>query len=419
MVPARIIESIVVQHAEELEALYASRGFLSTAPHASLDDLGRLDDRIAAHLDGLRVAGELAWPICEAALAAPSVGSMSTAIVRVIESGRHDRLRQLLTTAAEAPSLRDGVVAGFGWLEPVHLRGVVASLIAAEGAFERYIGLSACALHGVDPGPELGRAVQDPDPTLRACSLRVTGELGISDLRSACADAVTHRDPDCRFWGTWSAVMLGARGHLTEALIVEASVRGPNSLRALQLAALAMNPRSFDDWLREFSMRDGSRRLAIFASGLSGNASYVPWLIGQMKDDTTARVAAEAFMTITGSERTGFDLERPQSEDFEAGPTDDLSDPDVDLNVDEGLLWPDIRKVESWWAANKNRFQEGIRYFAGAPVGREVCIDVLKNGSQRQRMVAAHYLCLLNPGTPLFNTSAPAWRQRRLLANMT
>jgi hypothetical protein len=54
----------------------------------------------------------------------------------------------------------------------------------------------------------------------------------------------------------------------------------------------------------------------------------------------------------------------------------------------------------------------------GKPVTREHCIDVLKNGYQRQRILAAHYLCLLDPGTPLFNTSAPAWRQQRLLAAM-
>jgi hypothetical protein len=54
----------------------------------------------------------------------------------------------------------------------------------------------------------------------------------------------------------------------------------------------------------------------------------------------------------------------------------------------------------------------------GAPVTRAHCIDVLKNGYQRQRILAAHYLCLLDPGTPLFNTSAPAWRQQKLLAQM-
>jgi len=57
----------------------------------------------------------------------------------------------------------------------------------------------------------------------------------------------------------------------------------------------------------------------------------------------------------------------------------------------------------------------GRRYFMGAPVTREHCIGVLTRGRQRQRSLAAHYLCLLEAGTPLFNTAAPAWRQERWL----
>jgi hypothetical protein len=51
-------------------------------------------------------------------------------------------------------------------------------------------------------------------------------------------------------------------------------------------------------------------------------------------------------------------------------------------------------------------------------VTRAHCSDILKNGYQRQRSLAAHHLCLLEPGTPLFNTSAPAWRQQRELARL-
>ena len=69
-------------------------------------------------------------------------------------------------------------------------------------------------------------------------------------------------------------------------------------------------------------------------------------------------------------------------------------------------------------AGQPERFQKGTRYFMGQPVTKEHSINVLKTGYQRQRILAAHYLCLLEPGTPLFNTSAPAWRQQRLLAGM-
>ena len=138
-----------------------------------------------------------------------------------------------------------------------------------------------------------------------------------------------------------------------------------------------------------------------------------------MATPETARVAAEAFTLITGADFDVLLLWRSRPEDFESGPTDSPRDENVELDPDEGLAWPDPPKVERWWVANAHRFQPGVRYFMGAPVTSEHCLDVLKNGCQPQRVLAAHYLSLLEPGTPLFNTSAPAWRQQRLLAEMT
>jgi uncharacterized protein (TIGR02270 family) len=161
------------------------------------------------------------------------------------------------------------------------------------------------------------------------------------------------------------------------------------------------------------------QRRLIQGSGIAGDFVYVPWLIKHMADDKTARLAGEAFSTITGADLEKLRLDRGRPEDFESGPNDDPADPNVDMDEDDGLPWPDPGRIQNWWAANESRFQKGTRYFMGAPVTREHCIDVLKNGYQRQRILAAHYLCLLEPGTPLFNTSAPAWRQQRLLAKMT
>jgi uncharacterized protein (TIGR02270 family) len=138
-----------------------------------------------------------------------------------------------------------------------------------------------------------------------------------------------------------------------------------------------------------------------------------------MADPKTARVAGEAFTLITGVDLSIAQLDGDPPERFESAPNDDPDDSDVEMDADEGLPWPDVNKVQAWWDANGHKFQPGTRYFMGAPVTRQHCIDVLKRGYQRQRILAAHYLCLLEPGTPLFNTSAPAWRQQRLLAQMS
>ena len=86
------------------------------------------------------------------------------------------------------------------------------------------------------------------------------------------------------------------------------------------------------------------------------------------------------------------------------------------MDEDESLPWPDPEKIAAWWRAHGAKFASGTRYFMGDVPTPATCLEVLKTGFQRQRIAAAEYLTLLTPGTPLFNTAAPTWRQQRLLA---
>jgi hypothetical protein len=151
-----------------------------------------------------------------------------------------------------------------------------------------------------------------------------------------------------------------------------------------------MSAREAHLMLQRLAGDPSQRQWLIHGSGIAGDPAYVPWLIELMTEPETARVAGEAFALIAGIDPTS---------------TTDLSGPDPD-------------RSRGWWDANRSRFRAGERCFLGAPVTREHCIDVLKNGCQPQRALAAHHLCLLAPGTPLFNTNAPASRQQRLLAEM-
>lgn len=78
--------SVIRQHADESVVLRNVRSFLVAAPHVKLRHLRRLDDRLAGHLDGLAVAGELGWTLCESALENPGGGEVFAATVRAIET---------------------------------------------------------------------------------------------------------------------------------------------------------------------------------------------------------------------------------------------------------------------------------------------------------------------------------------------
>ena len=55
------IDSIITQHAEEAAFLWLQRDAAVREPHYSLADLAELDNRVEAHIDGLRIAGDAGW----------------------------------------------------------------------------------------------------------------------------------------------------------------------------------------------------------------------------------------------------------------------------------------------------------------------------------------------------------------------
>ncbi|MCA1685380.1 MAG: hypothetical protein LC745_05240, partial [Planctomycetia bacterium] len=66
--PLPVIAELITQHAEDAAFLWLLRDSAARQPHYSLSNLAALDDRIEAHLDGLRVAAEPGWQIVKTAL---------------------------------------------------------------------------------------------------------------------------------------------------------------------------------------------------------------------------------------------------------------------------------------------------------------------------------------------------------------
>jgi len=409
------IATVVHQHAEESAILRHTRSVLVRAPHVKLHHLARLDERIAAHLDGLAVAGEYGIETCEAALETPGAGEVFAAAVRAIEDKDSVRLDKLFALANALPEARRGLISAFGWVSAYSLRGTVAELLAAKDPIRREVGIAACVMHRLDPGSMLAGAIEDPDPPLRARALRAAGEIGRRDLIHACVRRLQDEDPSASFHAGASALLLGDRDRSLGVL--EGFTLRPNPFRvhALEVWLKAVDAPSCHRLLRTFAQEPADQRLLIQGVGIAGDSQLIPWLIGLMADDKVARLAGESFSTITGLDLAWLDLERKPPGALESGPTEDPEDADVDMDPDESLPWPDPARIQAWWDANHRNFRAGVRYFMGAPVSPAHCQQVLRDGYQRQRRAAAAYLCLLAPGTPLFPIAASAWRQTRWL----
>jgi len=237
------IPLVIQQHAEESAHLRYMRSALTAAPHVRLHHLRRLDDRLAAHLDGLAIAGEFGSSVCEAALENPGVGEVFAATVRAIEEKDERRLDKLFALVSAVPQAQPGLISAFGWVSANYLQGTGAKLLASKEPFRRQVGIAACVMHGVDPGVALTQSVTDPEPQLRARALRAAGELGRRNLLAACVNALQDEDPTCRFWAAWSAVVLGDRakapGTLESFLVLPNAFR-PKSMVSATIVSLNM-----------------------------------------------------------------------------------------------------------------------------------------------------------------------------------
>lgn len=414
----RPVPAVVAQHVEESAVLFHVRARMVDAPHVRLHHLRRLDDRLAAHLDGLAVAGEYGAHLCAKALATPGPGELFAATALALDTHDEPCLDKVLALAQALPECRQGVLSAFTWAPAPSLRGITGKLLASPVAFHRMVGIVACDAHRVDPGAALVAALGDFDPSLRAQALRTAGERGRLDLQGACVRALTDDDAGCRFQAARSAVLLGDRHAAIHVLHQEAQAGRPHREQAIALLLKLTAPEQAVPILKSLFDSRADVRALIRSLGVSGDPQWVPWLIDRMEAPVLSRVAGESFTLITGLDLAVNDLERRPPEGIETGPADDPADGDVALDEDDGLPWPDAGKVSDGWAARAQDFPAGVRHFMGAPPAWEHILRVRREGGQRQRHAASEYLCLLRPGTRLFPTGAPAWRQERWLAQM-
>lgn len=407
----------LAEYAEEAAFVWLQRAHAVHAPNVDLQQFHDADERLAANLDGLATAGERGH---EAAMQGLANGGpedfFAPTVLALTEAGNDgDRFDPLVDRLERTPEALAGVVSALGWVPSRCLAGRAGALLEAVDATRQRLGIAACALHRRDPGKVLETRLGAPVGGVRARAARAVGDLARVDLAARLAELAAAGGPETEWWVARSRVLLGNRGEALEALEVIGSVAGPRRLAALRLALLAAEPARGHAFLHRLERTPGSMRLRVVGAGLVCDPRYVPWLIEAMADPALARIALEAFVHITGADVNLDILESLPPEGHDDGPSDDPEDDDVALPEDVPLPWPDVPRVAAWWAERRSMLTPGTRFFLGRPVTPEHCLHVLRSGLQFQRVLAAYHRTLIAPGTVLFPTSAPAWRQRRLL----
>jgi len=426
-----INQHVVEQHAEEAGFLWMMRHQAVHAPHYDLADIAELDEALEAHLDGLRVAGQAGWDAVMAlALEAPE----SIFPLSVLAFGGDDRERMrdaFIMGGADAETL-SALISALGWLEDA--TATLAELMGAQIPIYRRAGIAASAIRRQDPGPLLGKLIDDSDAQVRARALRAAGELKRRDLAAQVAAHFNDSDETCRFWALWTLCIFGYPKAVDALYPYLFKADSPFNLHALHMGLRRAPPAQQADWFNALCRAPGLERQAVTGAGIIGNPALMPWLIEQMQQPALAKYAGESFSMMTGVDIYHDDLDLKENDEEndddesendppESAAENDEETPDVDdddermpdSNEEDGLPVPDPRSIAAWWKEHHRRYAIGNRYLAGEIISIDAAMNVLRRGMQRQRKAAALELALLQREQPLFEVRARGKKQKGML----
>lgn len=404
-ISALLNRPVVQEHASEAAFLWQLRDSAARGPFYRLKHLALLDRRLEAHLQGVLLAGPLGWRCSLDELQHGEPGAVFLLTWLAFSHGEPGEMRHAVQLALAEDRFQDACVAALAWLDTARVREPLTAMLASTAAPLQRLAVAAMAAHQLDPGHSLGRLCAHPDGRLRARALRAIGEFKRHDLRPQASSCLQDQEPLCRFWAAWSLCLLG-EPHAGNVLL-DQTVEAPGLVRlAIETAMRCLPVETAKSWIRQQATHPPSRRRAILAVGALGDPAAAEWLLEQMQDPDTARLAGESFEMLAGADIDwlGAKLDAPPQA------------PDDGPPEDEGLPWPDPSALREWWSREQPRFRSGQRHLVGQPITDAHVVDVLRSGWQRQRRAAALEFALRRRNELPFPVLARADRQQRRMA---
>ncbi|MDX8516647.1 HEAT repeat domain-containing protein [Mesorhizobium dulcispinae] len=295
----RIVAEVVRQHVEQAAFFWAQRDTLMMADPPDMVAVAGIDKRLEANLDGIRIAGSDAWSFIFAAYEDfPQKGELFVFAWAACEQADPKRIAEAVEMGRQAADRAPGLVGALAWHKAQTIASLVRDWIGTHDAFKRYLGVSACIGHNVDPKQMLGRLVRDPDAGVRAAALRLAGTLKRTDLVGEMTYALDDADEAPRFWAAWALTQLGSGDLGSPALRKTAVSGGPDALTALRSAVKAAPDKDVRAWLGGLLKVPETAPLAVRGSGMLGDRTLLHWLIHQMRVPTLAAAAGSAFLEL-------------------------------------------------------------------------------------------------------------------------
>jgi uncharacterized protein (TIGR02270 family) len=361
-------EDILLEHADEAAFLFELRGIAYSSFRQTPASLLRLEERLAAHLDGLLVDPALAFQSLEPWLESERPGEAFVAGWLALEGGAPDWAESLGEKLAEPISLEglSGALRLAGpraepWLERFAKRDPLGT---------RALALDALAFRGkaVD-SPPVRALFESGNPLAKLAAVGIAARRRLREFRAALTACCGDADAHLARRALQALALLGDPEAVTHA---RAALRREDAAGATALRLLGAIGGPQDSGLIPRHVSGPHAREALLALGRLGDPSAAETLLSACENPEQARAAGHALEILTGA-RIEFDrMALPPAERDEKAPA-------LKLDPDDGLPSPDAGKLQGWWSARAGKVKRGERLRRGEPFEWEaVALEALE-----------------------------------------
>lgn len=360
------------EHIAEASFLYEQRLSLFDNPETAWPRIGDFEERFEAHIDGLLIGGEQAFAVCRQSANEDDAGALHAAMCVFCRLERKDMVMQALEKLNPEDVERQKAIGDALNLEvPSDWKNDFINMLGTCTPEQLNILAKLIGYRRLSAGEALIKVLSEKRPENPTNILWALGRLNEKAARHMILDEyLRSKNESVSIDAALALLRMGEKEALNYCMQSLQTQDWPDTLIGISAG------RSAVPILLKKALQEKLNVECLLDLGLIGDIMATELLLGRLEDAETAKAAAIALNLITGAEiyEDAFipdeisedELFPEELEKFRQGqpPTKPDGTPFGDYIT---RLSQKPGDWQDWWAKNRPRFKDGIRYRNGKP----------------------------------------------------
>lgn len=373
MTPRQHIQSIVEQHVEESAFCWLRREDALWQPSVSFNQFNRFDQRLDAHLEGLRLAGDVEWSYALQRMNRwKTVDEVFAGSYLAIQLGDEEKLNTITKIAQENPNTIAGIATALHWTT---LLGETAKATQAIQFFwQQDDSIKSATIDSAIKLPEINTqkillsAANSSHSGLRYKVLTAIGDHQLIECKTILHDALHDQDLKCKSAAAQSLALLGEPQHQSSTVGFISQLQGNEWFKRTLIWCVTSSAQDFNNWLA--AQTDITVRNYIWVNAFRSDSHALTRLASLLENAVTAPLAAYAIQHITGINMDDIEDATP----YRSNDSDDESKEQQDplakqlKRESEGLTVASSAELKNLLSQCWDTFNTGEQFLNGTPI---------------------------------------------------